>query len=143
MYIFFFRCHGNLQNCPTRPLAVWEIVMNELDRREDPSVEEHLPGCAMVDSCSSIRGEEQFYNFLNYNFYRHYEQNRAPLGLFYHAAWLKNNPQFFDTFLYWLDEIRDIHKDVYFVTMTQVIHLSSFISIYSPDLVGVQLYNVH
>jgi len=115
------RCHGNLQNCPTRPLAVWEIVMNELDRREDPSVEEHLPGCAMVDSCSSIRGEEQFYNFLNYNFYRHYEQNRAPLGLFYHAAWLKNNPQFFDTFLYWLDEIRDIHKDVYFVTMTQVI----------------------
>ena len=56
---------------------------------------------------SSIRGEEQFYNFLNYNFYRHYEQNRAPLGLGFHAAWLKNNPRFFDTFLYWLDEIRE------------------------------------
>merc|ERR1719232_845145 len=30
-YTLYFRmphkCHGNLQNCPTRPLAVWEIVM--------------------------------------------------------------------------------------------------------------------
>lgn len=48
------RCHGNLQTCPTRSHAVWEMVMNELDRREDPSNDESIPGCAMVDSCSNI-----------------------------------------------------------------------------------------
>jgi len=115
------RCHGNLQNCPTRSHAVWEMVMNELDRREDPNVDEDLPGCAMIDSCSNILDGDQFYNFLTHNFYRHYDQNRAPLGLFYHAAWLKNNPDFLDAFLYWIDEVLDKHKDTYFITMTQVI----------------------
>ena len=124
-YTLYFKmphkCHGNLQNCPTRPLAVWEMVMNELDRREDPSYEEAISGCAMIDSCGSILTGDQFYKFLSNNFYRHYDQNRAPLGLFYHAAWLKNNPEFYDAFLYWLDETIATHPDVYFVTMTQVI----------------------
>lgn len=57
-YTMYFRmphrCHGNLQTCPTRSHAVWEMVMNELDRREDPGNDEYLPGCAMVDSCSNI-----------------------------------------------------------------------------------------
>merc|ERR1712001_633193 len=83
--------------------------------------DEELPGCAMVDSCSNILSGDQFYNFLTHNFYRHYDQNRAPLGLFFHAAWLKNNPEFLDAFLYWVDEILSNHNDVYFVTMTQVI----------------------
>jgi len=124
-YTMYFRmphrCHGDLQKCPTRSHAVWEMVMNELDRREDPTVDEDLPGCAMVDSCSNILSGDQFYNFLTHNFYRHYDQNRAPLGLFFHAAWLKNNPEFLDAFLYWVDEILETHNDVYFVTMTQVI----------------------
>lgn len=124
-YTMYFRmphrCHGNLQSCPTRSHAVWEMVMNELDRREDPANDEYLPGCAMVDSCSNILTGDQFYNFLNHNFDRHYDQNRAPLGLYFHAAWLKNNPEFLDAFLYWIDEILANHKDVYFVTMTQVI----------------------
>lgn len=64
---------------------------------------------------------DQFYAFLNHNFERHYDQNRAPLGLYYHAAWLKNNPEFLDAFLYWIDEVLTNHNDVYFVTMTQVI----------------------
>ncbi|XP_055707047.1 chitin deacetylase 1 [Phlebotomus papatasi] len=124
-YTMYFRmphrCHGNLQSCPTRSHAVWEMVMNELDRREDPGNDEYLPGCAMVDSCSNILTGDQFYNFLNHNFDRHYEQNRAPLGLYFHAAWLKNNPEFLDAFLYWIDETLANHNDVYFVTMTQVI----------------------
>lgn len=74
----------------------------------------------MVDSCSNILSGDQFYNFLNYNFDRHYLTNRAPFGLYYHAAWLKNNAEYFDALLYWLDEILTQHKDVYFVTMTQV-----------------------
>nr|XP_029731243.1 uncharacterized protein LOC109401597 isoform X3 [Aedes albopictus] len=124
-YTMYFRmphrCHGNLQSCPTRSHAVWEMVMNELDRREDPNNDEYLPGCAMVDSCSNILTGDQFYNFLNHNFDRHYEQNRAPLGLYFHAAWLKNNPEFLDAFVYWIDEVLSNHNDVYFVTMTQVI----------------------
>jgi len=115
------RCHGNLQNCPTRSHAVWEMVMNELDRREDPTLDEDLPGCAMIDSCSNILDGDQFYNFLTHNFYRHFDQNRAPLGLFFHAAWLKNNPDFLDAFLYWIDEVIDNHPEAYFITMTQVI----------------------
>ncbi|KAF7281270.1 chitin deacetylase-like protein serp [Rhynchophorus ferrugineus] len=124
-YTMYFRmphrCHGNLQKCPTKSHAVWEMVLNELDRREDPTNDEYLPGCAMVDSCSNILTGDQFYNFLNHNFDRHYEENRAPLGLYFHAAWLKNNPEFLDAFLYWVDEILSNHNDVYFVTMTQVI----------------------
>jgi hypothetical protein len=124
-YTMYFRmphkCHGSLQNCPTRSHAVWEMVMNELDRREDPTIDEDLPGCAMVDSCSNINNGDQFYNFLTHNFYRHYDHNRAPLGLFFHAAWLKNNPALLDAFLYFVDEIIESHSDVYFVTMTQVI----------------------
>ena len=115
------RCHGNLQSCPTRSHAVWEMVMNELDRREDPTIDEDLPGCAMLDSCSNILTGDQFYNFLTHNFYRHFDQNRAPLGLFTHSSWLKNNPEFLDAFLYWMDEVLENHPEVYFVTMTQVI----------------------
>merc|ERR1711872_682569 len=115
------RCHGNLQNCPTRSHAVWELVMNELDRREDPTIDEELAGCAMVDSCSNILNGDQFYNFLTHNFYRHFDQNRAPLGLFFHAAWLKNNPEYLDAFLYWVDEVLESHPEAYFITMTQVI----------------------
>merc|ERR1712198_602075 len=124
-YTMYFRmphrCHGNLQNCPTRSHAVWEMVMNELDRREDPTIDEDLAGCAMVDSCSNILSGDQFYNFLTHNFYRHFDQNRAPLGLFFHAAWLKNKQEFLAAFLYWTVDVRKNHPEVYFVTMTQVI----------------------
>ena len=80
-----------------------------------------MSGCVMVDSCSNIISGDQFYNFLNHNFYRHFDQNRAPLSLPFRAAWLKNNPEFLDTFLYWVDEVLESHPEVYFVTMTQVI----------------------
>lgn len=125
-YTLYFKmphaCHGNLQNCPTRSHAVWEMVLNELDRREDPATnDEDLSGCGMIDTCSSILSGDQFYNFLNNNFDRHYKTNRAPLGLYFHAAWLKNNPEYLDAFLYWIDEKLANYNDVYFVTMTQVI----------------------
>ena len=74
-----------------------------------------------LDSCSNIRSGDQFYNFLTHNFYRHFDQNRAPLGLFFHSSWLKNNPEFLDAFLYWIDEVLENHPEVYFITQTQVI----------------------
>merc|ERR1712212_1013197 len=125
-YTLYYRmphaCHGHLQTCPTRSFAVWEMVMNELDRREDPEIEEPLPGCAMVDSCfSSKPTADQVYKFLVNNFDRHYNTNRAPLGLFFHSAFLKNDPEVLDAFLFWIDEVIAKYNDVYFVTMTQVI----------------------
>lgn len=125
-YTLYYRmphvCHGNAQSCPTRSFAVWEMVMNELDRREDPAIEAELPGCAMVDSCfSSKPTADRFYNFLVNNFNRHYLANKAPLGLFFHSAFLKNDPEILDAFLFWLDETLANYNDVYFVTMTQVI----------------------
>ncbi|XP_066942872.1 chitin deacetylase 1-like isoform X2 [Macrobrachium rosenbergii] len=125
-YTLYYRmphtCHGNLQNCPTRSFAVWEMVMNEMDRREEPTIEEELPGCAMVDSCFSNKPTaDQFYKFLVNNFDRHYNTNRAPMGLYFHSAFLKNDPEILDAFLFWLDETLANNPDVYFVTMTQVI----------------------
>ncbi|XP_037081977.1 chitin deacetylase 1-like [Pollicipes pollicipes] len=113
-------CHGNAQKCPTRAFPVWEMVMNELDRREDPSVDDDLPGCAQVDSCSNIRTGEQFYRFLDHNFDRHYLTNRAPLSLNFHSAWLKKEENL-DYLLLWIEEIQRAFPDTYFVTMTQVI----------------------
>merc|ERR1712071_594727 len=75
-------CHGNFQKCPTRPFGLWEMVLHEFDPREEPGSDdkEQIAGCAMLDSCSSIRTPDNLYNVLTHNFIRHYEQNRAPLG---------------------------------------------------------------
>lgn len=73
-YTLYFRmphkCNGNAHNCPSRSHPIWEMVMNELDRRDDPNFDESLPGCHMVDSCSNIQTGEQFSRLLHHNFYR-------------------------------------------------------------------------
>ena len=38
-----------------------------------------------------------------------------------HSSWLKDNAEFLDAFLYWMEETLENHKEVYFVTMTQVL----------------------
>uniref|UniRef100_A0A0K2UQP7 NodB homology domain-containing protein n=2 Tax=Lepeophtheirus salmonis TaxID=72036 RepID=A0A0K2UQP7_LEPSM len=123
-YTLYYRmphkCHGNAQNCPSRSHPVWEMVINELDRRDDPSFDENLPGCHMVSSCSNIMAPDQFARLLRHNFNRHFETNRAPLGLHFHAAWLKQNKGFVEELIKFIDEMID-RNDVYFVTMLQVI----------------------
>ncbi|XP_013776701.1 uncharacterized protein LOC106461428 [Limulus polyphemus] len=114
------KCHGNGQHCPTRSHAVWEVVMNELDRRDDPNFDEELSGCVMVDTCSNIITRDQFYDFLNNNLRRHYNTNRAPLGLYFHAGFLKLNSKFLEALITWIDESLE-KNDIYFVTMTQVL----------------------
>ena len=116
--------------------------MNELDPREEPGSEEELvAGCAMLDSCAEIRTPDSLYNVLTHNFirfshqpsllslsydnnldHRHYEQNRAPLGLYLHAAWFVREPEMMDALLFWLDEVLRTYGDtVYVVTMSQVL----------------------
>ena len=113
------KCHGNFQKCPARSAAVWEIPMNDYDRRENPENENELSGCAMVDQCTNLVTGDLLYNFLNNNFDRHYHTNRAPLGLYFHASWLLNR-RFFRSLTAWIDEKLQM-EEVYFVTMTQVI----------------------
>ena len=51
--------------------------------------------------------------------HRHYEQNRAPLGLYLHAAWFVREPEMMDALLFWLDEVLRTYGDtVYVVTMS-------------------------
>jgi hypothetical protein len=95
------------------------MVMNELDRRDDPTFDESLPGCHMVDSCSNIQTGEQFARLLRHNFNRHFNSNRAPLGLHFHASWLKSKKEFKDELIRFIEEMLD-RNDVYFVTMLQV-----------------------
>jgi len=117
------RCHGNFQKCPTRSHSVMEMVMNEFDPREEPgSNDEEISGCVMLDSCSGyIRTPDNLYNVLTHNMIRHFEQNRAPLGMFLHAAWLKKQPEMLDALLFWMDEVLSTYSNVYFVTMSQVL----------------------
>ncbi|XP_063236650.1 chitin deacetylase 1 isoform X1 [Bacillus rossius redtenbacheri] len=123
-YTLFFRmphrCNGNAHNCPSRSHPVWEMVMNELDRRDDPTFDESLPGCHMVDSCSNIQTGEQFARLLRHNFNRHFNSNRAPLGLHFHASWLKSKKEFKEELIKFIEEML-ARNEVYFVTMLQVI----------------------
>ncbi len=46
-------------------------------------------GCAMVDSCPPYLSQEELFDVFMTNFYRHYNSNRAPLGLYFHSNWFK------------------------------------------------------
>jgi len=114
-------CHGNAQNCPSRPHQIWEMPINELDRRDDPTFDERLSGCHLVSSCSNIYESEQFARMIRHNFNRHYSTNRAPLSLSFDAAWLKVNKGFTKVLTDWMTETLEEHNDVYFLNMIQVL----------------------
>ena len=65
------KCHGNGNKCPTRSQPIWELPINELDRREDPSFDERLSGCHLVSSCSNVYDPAQFRTLLEHNFNRY------------------------------------------------------------------------
>jgi len=115
------KCHGNGGNCPSRGHQVWELPINELDRRDDPDFDENLTGCHLVSSCSNIYHKDQFRRMLQHNFDRHYATNRAPLSLSFDASWLKINKGFLDVLDEWMDHVLLTFNDVYFVTEVQVI----------------------
>ena len=65
------RCFVNSQKCPTRSFSIMEMVMNEIDPREEPgNLDEQVSGCTMLDSCANIRNEDSLYNVLTHNFIR-------------------------------------------------------------------------
>jgi len=115
------KCHGNAGSCPSRPHAIWEMPINELDRRDDPTFDERLSGCHLVSSCSNIYDKEQFARMIRHNFNRHYITNRAPLSLSFDSAWLQVNKGFTKALVDWMVETLEEHNDVYFLTEIQVL----------------------
>lgn len=121
LYKMPHKCHGNANNCPSRSHPIWEMPINELDRRDDPEYDERLSGCHLVSSCSNIYSPEAFKRMLNHNFNRHYSSNRAPLSLSFDTSWLKVNKGFTRVLRDWMKSLVLDHSDVYFVTNLQVI----------------------
>ncbi|XP_068916353.1 uncharacterized protein Cda5 isoform X6 [Tenebrio molitor] len=99
--------------CPTRSYpGVWEVPM---------VMWQDLNGgrCSMGDACSNPPDAEGVFKMLTKNFQRHYTTNRAPFGLFYHAAWF-TQPHHKEGFINFLDSILAM-KDVWLLTNWQAI----------------------
>ncbi|XP_069702425.1 nuclear pore complex protein DDB_G0274915-like isoform X3 [Periplaneta americana] len=99
--------------CPTRSYpGVWEVPM---------VMWQDLNGgrCSMGDACSNPPTSDGVYKMLIKNFERHYTTNRAPFGLFYHAAWF-TQPHHKEGFIAFLDTIVNM-QDVWLVTNWQAI----------------------
>jgi len=99
--------------CPERAYpGLWEIPLvmwNDLGNGR----------CSMLDACSNPNNPEDVFKLLWTNFARHYNTNRAPIGLFYHAAWF-TQPHNMEGFQRFLDTILSL-DDVWFVTSWQAI----------------------
>lgn len=121
LYRMPHKCHGNANNCPSRSHPIWELPINELDRRDDPDFDETLSGCHLVSSCSNLYERDAFRRFLDHNFNRHYGTNRAPMSLSFDTSWLLSNKGFTRELATWMRKILLDHGDVYFVTHLQVI----------------------
>ncbi|XP_072946390.1 uncharacterized protein Cda5 isoform X6 [Epargyreus clarus] len=99
--------------CPTKSYpGVWEVPM---------VMWQDLNGgrCSMGDACANPPEAEGVYKMLLKNFDRHYTTNRAPFGLFYHAAWF-TQPHHKEGFIMFLDFINKM-KDVWIVTNWQAL----------------------
>ncbi|XP_055644926.1 mucin-2 isoform X2 [Toxorhynchites rutilus septentrionalis] len=99
--------------CPTKSYpGVWEVPM---------VMWQDLNGgrCSMGDACSNPPDAENVYKMIMKNFERHYTTNRAPFGLYYHAAWF-TQPHHKEGFIQFLDAINSM-KDVFIVTNWQAL----------------------
>ncbi|XP_039760431.1 uncharacterized protein LOC120634100 [Pararge aegeria] len=99
--------------CPTKSYpGVWEVPM---------VMWQDLNGgrCSMGDACANPPDSDGVYKMILKNFDRHYTSNRAPFGLFYHAAWF-TQPHHKEGFIKFLDFINKM-PDVWIVTNWQAL----------------------
>lgn len=99
--------------CPTKSYpGLWEVGMVMWN--------DYRGGrCSMGDACANPDNAEDVYKMLLKNFERHYKSNRAPFGLFYHAAWFTTQ-HYRKGYLKFIDYINS-KDDVYIVTNWQAI----------------------
>ncbi|GAB6024666.1 putative inactive cytidine deaminase 4 [Chamberlinius hualienensis] len=109
-----FKCRAG--NCPsyTYP-GIWELPINMLYSEDGEG-----GNCAFLDQCVFLYGDEEtIFNWLMENFNRHYNSNRAPLGINLQTSWfldkerLKALNRFIDAVL--------AKGDSYFVTSAQAL----------------------
>ncbi|CAO1384653.1 unnamed protein product [Diamesa hyperborea] len=99
-------CVGS-NHCPSRSYpGVWEMVLNQLEADEYT--------CVMIDSCPPNMSGDDIYHMFMHNFKRHYNSNRAPLGLYFHSTWFKR-PEYLEAFSKFMDYMQTL-PDVYFTT---------------------------
>ncbi|KAL0268445.1 UNVERIFIED_CONTAM: hypothetical protein PYX00_010393 [Menopon gallinae] len=99
--------------CPTKSYpGVWEVPM---------VMWQDLNGgrCSMGDACSNPPTADGVYKMLIKNFERHFTTNRAPFGLYYHAAWFTHEHHK-EGFIAFLDTIVNM-PEVWLVTTWQAI----------------------
>ncbi|CAL8073271.1 unnamed protein product [Orchesella dallaii] len=80
--------YRSTQDCQIAPCPVgeykgfWTVPMIDMMGNDNE-------GCAMVDTCTPVpETADQTYDLLLKNFNDHYTTNKAPFGIFTHAAWL-------------------------------------------------------
>ncbi|XP_013421832.1 uncharacterized protein LOC106181861 [Lingula anatina] len=102
----------DLPPCPTKSYpGLWEVpVIRMLG---------HTDMCAMADSCE-MKDEIDTVEYLNMNFKRHYEGNRAPFILSMHATWFTRSPFTFNAVERFLDNLLEL-PDVWVVSVEQVL----------------------
>jgi len=120
-----------IEPCPTCSHdGIWIQPMIDLEDEwvgADPFYPDNGMPCSMLDACVFISDmtKEHVYNMLMKNFKRVYsggendfgdsvEGNRAPWGLYMHAAWFFGQPWHFEGYKMFLDEISS-YDDVWIV----------------------------
>lgn len=73
----------------------------------------------MVDSCPSYFSGDQLFDIFMTNFFRHYDSNRAPMGLYFHSTWFKDTKNR-KAFLKFVDEMVQ-RPDVWIVSSWEIL----------------------
>jgi hypothetical protein len=106
----------NVEPCPSSFYpGLWEVPMTYM--KDDAGGH-----CAMLDGCLYPDDTEMgIRRMLTKNFLRHYTSStKAPMPLFYHAAWFRARPHRERALHNFIDDILGL-PDVYFVTMQQLL----------------------
>ena len=104
--------------CPEESLPGLWVIPN-INKVQNSSF-----SCSMIDSCAhppkSTR--DHWMHFFMHNFERHYNNSKAPFGLYAHASWFyyPDSAQRLQAFMDFLDYLGSL-EDVYIVTMSQLI----------------------
>lgn len=112
---------SNDQSCPTRRFpGQWAFVINQINGTVEEGPLKGSYFCAMMESCPP-RDFDGMLKLLRNNFNDHYNGNRAPLGLFFHARWFVDEGNF-PALQQFIEEVLANHSDVYFVTAYQALN---------------------
>ncbi|GFS10664.1 polysaccharide deacetylase-like protein [Elysia marginata] len=104
----------NLTPCPRRSYpGLWEVPLVRWYGSNNMA-------CAMPDACTIGAGAKGSLKFMKENFKRHYQRNKAPLGIFIHASWFSRQHGTLDGLAQFLDLLAQL-EDVWVVSVSQAL----------------------